>query len=107
MSVCLFCFDFVTPPPSVCFILCIVYVWSSCRVYCKFDFLVLTLCSCSRRQLSCVLPLYLDISDYLDSDLYLFNYDFCLAQLNLFCHFTAHLGPFLHLTSHHVTQSTQ
>ena len=97
MSVGLFCFDFVTPPPSVCFILCIVYVWSSCCVYCKFDFLVLTLCSCSCRQLSCLLPLYLDISDYLDSDLCLFNYNFCLAQLNLFFHFTVHLGPFLHL----------
>ena len=48
MFVGLFCFDFVTPPPSVCFILCIVYVWSSCCVYCKFDFLVLTLRSCSR-----------------------------------------------------------
>ena len=29
MSVGLSCFDFVTPPPTVCFLLCIVYVWSS------------------------------------------------------------------------------
>ena len=96
MSVSLFCFDFVAPPPSVCFTLCIVYVWSSCCVYRNIDFLVLTLISCSRRQLSCPLSVYFDICDYLDSDLCLFYNDFCLAPLNLFFHFTVQLGPFLH-----------
>ena len=48
MSVSLFSFDFVAPPPSVCFALCIVYVWSSCYVYRNIDFLVLTLILCSR-----------------------------------------------------------
>ena len=84
MSVSLFSFDFVAPPPSVCFILCIVYVWSSCCVYLNIDFLVLTLSSCSRRQLSCPLSVYCDIYDYLDSDLCLFHYDFGLAPWNLF-----------------------
>ena len=84
MSVSLFSFDFVAPPPSVCFTLCIVYVWSSCCVYLNIDFLVLTLISCSRRQLSCPLSVYFDICDYLDSDLCLFHNDFCLAPLNFF-----------------------
>ena len=53
LSVSLFSFDFVAPPPSVCFTLCIVYVWSFCCVYRNIDFLVLTLILCSRRQLSC------------------------------------------------------
>ena len=64
MSVCLFSFDFVAPPPSVCFTLCIVYVRSSCCIYRDIDFLVLTLSSCSRP-----LSVYFDICDYLDSDL--------------------------------------
>ena len=82
MSVSLFSFDFVAPPPSVCFTLCIVYVWSSCCVYRNIDFLVFI--SCSRRQLSCPLSVYFDICDYLDSDLCLFYNDFCLAPLNFF-----------------------
>ena len=98
MSVSLFSFDFVAPPPSVCFILCIVYVWSSCCVNRYIDFLVLTLILCSRQQLSWPLSVYLDICDYLDSDLCLFDNDFCLAPLNFFFHFTVQLGPFLHFS---------
>ena len=37
-----------------------------------------------------------NISDYLDSDLCLLYYNFCLAKLNHFFHFTVNLGPFLH-----------
>ena len=72
MSVSLFGFDFVAPPPSVCFTL----------VYRNIDFLVLTLITCSHRQLSCPLSVYFDICDYLDSALCLFYNDFCLAPLN-------------------------
>ena len=43
--------------------------------------------SCSCRQLSCPLCMYCDICDYLDSDLCLFDNDFCLAPLNFFLHF--------------------
>ena len=59
MSVSLFRFDFVAPPPSVCFTLCIVYVWSS-SVYRYIDFLVLTLIHVLTDN-SLVLSVYFDI----------------------------------------------
>ena len=96
MSVCLFSLDFVAPPPSVCFTLCIVYVWSSSCVYRSIDFLVLTLISCSCRQLSCPLSVYFDICDYLDSYLCLFYQRFLPCPIELLFHFIVQLGPFLH-----------
>ena len=76
MFVSLFCFEFVLPlPVSVlpC-LLCMVIVFL--YYYRSSDFLVLTLFSCPRRLLSCLLPLYLWISDYLEFDL-------CLLTLPL------------------------
>ena len=58
MFVSLFSFEFVAPPPSIYFILCI--VWSSCCVYYYIDILVLTPHFVSRRLLSCLLSLYCD-----------------------------------------------
>ena len=46
MFVSLFSFEFVAPPPSIWFTLCIVYVWSSCCGYCNIDVLFLTPISC-------------------------------------------------------------
>ena len=76
-------FYLVAPPPSVCLIWCIVYVWSFCCVYHWSEVLVLTLFSCSRLRLSCPVILYCDISDYLDFDLCLSDYDFCLIPIKL------------------------
>ena len=90
MFVSLFSFEFVALPPSIYFILCI--VWSCC-VYYYIDILVLTPHFVSRRLLSCLLSLYRDL--YLITWLLtcLFDYDFGLVQLNHYFHYIVHLGP--------------